>query len=268
MRDPLAPIPSHAVPAFWHTTELPRSTRVGGDAPLDEFSPLRLLQRDQGDTHGLDRRSHRRDQPRATGEERGHGSFRLLSAVHRARRVALGLCTAHGWALVHTLSIAPAGVLVHLLDLLSPDTDPTLRRDGRALLARVAPVLGAPLHPRSIHAPGSPLATVGGCLLAPRVVADLSTWASQPIARRGASRAEVGTFAVTLLIPAAVGVARIEGELVPMTDPQPQVLAVALSERALGELERSLAGAEIREILYGDGGPPAAEALAREQKVR
>jgi hypothetical protein len=267
MRDPLAPIPSHAVPAFWHTAELPRSTRVGGDQPLDEFSPLRLLQRDQGDTHGLDRRSHRRDQAR-TSEDRGHGSFRLLSAVHRTRRVALGLCTAHGWALVHTLSVAPAGVLVHLLDLLSPDTDPALRRDGRALLARVAPVLGAPLHPRSIHQPGSPLATIGGCLLAPRVVADLSTWASQPIARRGASRAEAGTFAVTLLAPGSVGVTRIEGELVPMTDPQPQVLAVALSERALGELERSLAGAEIREILRGEGGPPAADTLAPAEKVR
>lgn len=240
MRDPLAPIPSPtASPAFWQASEVPRATRVGGDEPVEEFSPLRLLQRDQGDTHGLDRRSRRRDLPKETVDVGAHGCERLLSSVHRARRFLLGLCTAHGWALVHTLSVAPAGVLLHLLDLLGPGLTPEQRREGRALLARLAPVLGAPLHPRAIHEPGSPLATIGGCLLAPRVVADLSIWASQPLARRGASRAG-HTFTVTLLVPAAEGVVRIEGELVPMTDPQPHVLAVALSPRGLAELERAL----------------------------
>lgn len=240
MRDPLAPIPSPtASPDFWRTAEVPRSTRVGADEPVEEFSPLRLLQRDQGDTHGLDRRSRRRDLPRET-DEGAHGTDRLLSAVHRTRRLVLGLCTAHGWALVHTLSVAPAGVLVHLLDLLGPTLSPELRREGRALLGRLAPVLGAPLHPGAIHEPGSPLATIGGCLLAPRVIADLSSWASQPLARRGASRAAHGAFTVTLLVPGDEGVTRIEGELVPMTDPQPHVLAVALSPRALSELEGAL----------------------------
>ncbi len=240
MRDPLSPIPSpSASPHFWATAEIPRATRVGGDEPVDEFSPLRLLQRDQGDTHGLDRRSRRRELSLETDRGRP-GSERLLSTVHRARRAVLGLSTAHGWALVHTLTIAPAGVLVHLLDLLAPGLAPGLRREGRSLLARLSPVLGAPLHPRATHEAGSPLATIGGCLLAPRVVADLSSWASQPLARRGASRAGHGAFTVTLLVPASGGLTRIEGELVPMTDPQPHVLAVALSLRGLSELERAL----------------------------
>lgn len=243
MRDPLAPIPSPtASPTFWDTAMLPRGTRVGSDEPVEEYSPLRLLQRDQGDTHGLDRRSRRRDRARPVDDD-DHGSDRLLSAVHTVRRAILGLCTAHGWALVHTLTVAPTGILVHLLDLLSPALNPELRTQGRTLLARLAPVLGAPLRPRAIHQPGSPLATIGGCLLAPRVVADLSSWASQPSARRGTTRAGHGAFAVTLLVPGAephAGVVRLEGELVPMTDPQPQVLAVALSSRALAQLGRAL----------------------------
>ncbi|WP_434427948.1 hypothetical protein [Nannocystis pusilla] len=173
MRDPLAPIPSPTVsPNFWDTALLPRGTRVGGDEPVEEFSPLRLLQRDQGDTHGLDRRSRRRGGGQAL-DALDHGSARLLSSVHTVRRALLGLSTAHGWALVHTLTVAPTGLLVHLLDLLKPGLNPELRDQGRSLLARIAPLLGAPLRPRAIHRPGSPLATIGGCLLAPRVVADL-----------------------------------------------------------------------------------------------
>ncbi|MFY0531379.1 hypothetical protein [Nannocystis pusilla] len=254
MRDPLAPIPSPTVsPNFWDTALLPRGTRVGGDEPVEEFSPLRLLQRDQGDTHGLDRRSRRRGSGQAQDAQE-HGSARLISSVHTVRRALLGLSTAHGWALVHTLTVAPTGLLVHLLDLLKPGLNPELRDQGRNLLARIAPLLGAPLRPRAIHRPGSPLATIGGCLLAPRVVADLSSWASQPSARRGTTRAGHGAFAVTLLAPAVDprdGVISIEGELVPMTDPQPQVLAVALSPRALAELGRTLQ--------WSEGGPTRAE---------
>lgn len=252
MRDPLAPIPSPTVsPNFWDTAMLPRGTRVGGDEPVEEFSPLRLLQRDQGDTHGLDRRSRRRVGGQARDAEEHHGSARLISSVHTVRRALLGLSTAHGWALVHTLTVAPTGLLLHLLDLLSPGLNPELRDQGRSLLARIAPLLGAPLRPRAIHRAGSPLATIGGCLLAPRVVADLSSWASQPSARRGTTRAGHGAFAVTLLAPARAGVVRIEGELVPMTDPQPRVLAVALSPRALAELGRALE--------WPEGGPARAE---------
>ena len=246
MRDPLAPIPSPTRdPGYWRALATPRGTRLPPvyrpetDA-AEEYSPLRLLERNQGDTHGLDRR-HRARQPMRDGIPRDdHGTGRLLSAAHRRVHAVLGLSTTHGWALVRALSIAPAGVLLHLLDLLGPDTRPEHRAEGQALLSRLAPLLGAPLHPRAVHSPGSPLATVGGCLLAPRVVADLSSWASQPVGRRGTSQRRPAALTVMLMIPTrAGGVVRVEGELVPMTDPQPQVLAVALTPRALAELEQA-----------------------------
>jgi hypothetical protein len=212
----------------------------------EEYSPMRLLGRDQGDTHGLDRRSRsRRAVAPAVTED--HGTGRLLSAAHRPVDVILGLSTSHGWALVRTLSSAPAGLLLHLLDLVDPALAPGLRARGQVVLRRLGPVLGAPLRP-NVRQPGSPLAMVGGCLLAPRVVADLSNFASQPVARRGASQRAPATLTVSLLIPGDAGhppgsslsgVTCIEAELVPMTDPQPQVLAVALSPRALARLEQA-----------------------------
>mgnify|MGYP000163779592 CR=1 FL=1 len=249
MRDPLAPIPSPGSdPGFWHGTTTPRATRLPAamrpsevDDDSDEYSPLRLLERNRGDTHGLDRRFvPRRDDPTQISDE--HGCGRLLSAAHRSLDAVLGLSTSHGWALVRTLTFAPAGILLHLLDLLSPDLRADHRARGQALLRRLAPVLGAPLRPAAVHAPGSPLATVGGCLLAPRVVADLSSFASQPVGRRGTSQRRPAALTVTLLLPSpdAGELIHVEGELVPMTDPQPKVLAVALSARALARLEQAL----------------------------
>ncbi len=249
MRDPLAPIPSPGSdPGFWHGTTTPRATRLPAamrppelDADADEYSPLRLLERNQGDTHGLDRRFVARRDLHSQGSDE-HGCGRLLSAAHRPHDAILGLSTSHGWALVRTLSFAPAGILLHLLDLLSPELRPDHRDRGQALLRRLAPVLGAPLRPGAVHAPGSPLATVGGCLLAPRVVADLSCFASQPVGRRGTSQRRPAALTVTLLLPTAdpADLICVEGELVPMTDPQPKVLAVALSSRALARLEQAL----------------------------
>jgi hypothetical protein len=245
MRDPLAPLPSPTRdPGYWRSVTTPRGTRLPlayrtSDADDDEYSPLRLLERNQGDTHGLDRRNRpRRVMHDAIPDGGDHGTGRLLSAAHRPIHAVLGLSTTHGWALVRALTIASAGVLLHLLDLLGPDERPEHRAEGRRVLGRLAPLLGAPLRPGAVHAPGSPLATVGGCLLAPRVVADLSSWASQPVGRRGTSQRRPTALTVMLMVPTATGIARIEGELVPMTDPQPEVLAVALTPRALAELER------------------------------
>jgi hypothetical protein len=252
MRDPLAPIPSPARdPGFWQSTTTPRATRLPAhlrpepDVDGEEYSPMRLLERNQGDTHGLDRRGRRRAAPAPVGED--HGTDRLLSAAHRPVDAVLGLSTSHGWALVRTLSFAPAGILLHLLDLVGPDLRPDHRARGQAVLRRLAPLLGAPLRPGAVHGPGSPLATVGGCLLAPRVVADLSCFASQPVGRRGTSQRRPAALTVTLLLPTDThaqvgasplhGITCVEGELVPMTDPQPKVLAVALSPRALAQLE-------------------------------
>lgn len=247
MRDPLAPIPSPVCdPGFWHSTTTPRATRLPAamrppeqDADRDEYSPLRLLERNQGDTHGLDRRVAPR-RPMQSQPPDEHGSGRLLSAAHRPLDAVLGLSTSHGWALVRTLSFAPAGLLLHLLDLVSPELRREHRERGQAVLRRLAPVLGAPLRPGAVHAPGSPLATVGGCLLAPRVVADLSSFASQPVGRRGTSQRRPAALTVALLFPGPDAVLCLEGELVPMTDPQPKVLAVALSLRALARLEQAL----------------------------
>lgn len=245
MRDPLAPIPSPARdPDWWRAVRSPRGTRLPPafrpePDVADEYSPLRLLERNQGDTHGLDRRHRPRQTMQGAIPGDDHGTGRLLSAAHRRVHAVLGLSTTHGWALVRALTIAPAGVLLHLLDPLAETTTPAHRAEGRAVLARLAPWLGAPLRPGAVHAPGSPLATVGGCLLAPRVVADLSSWASQPVGRRGTSQRRPAALTVMLMIPRADGrITRIEGELVPMTDPQPQVLAVALTPRALAELEQ------------------------------
>ncbi|MEZ4451667.1 MAG: hypothetical protein R3B09_19530 [Nannocystaceae bacterium] len=259
MRDPLAPIPSPSQnPAYWECTTTPRTTEarypavlevdveeIAGASEVDVFEPLRLLDRNAGDSLGIDRRSRRRHglaQGSATIE---HGGARLISAAHRPLRRVLGLTSAHGWALVHTLSITATGVLVHLLDLLRGDLDDELALHGRGALRRLAPVLPAPIRPRAIHPHGSPLATVGGCILAPRVIADLSSWASHPTSRRGSSLEPSTAHAVTLLMPTADGepILRMRAELVPMTDPQPEVLALALSPLALGRLGSAVAEA-------------------------
>ncbi len=254
MRDPLAPLPSPACdPGFWRTTTTPRATRLPPplrDALADateEFSPLRLLGRDCGDTHGIDRRvASRKNIPESTEGRAvtapGHGTGRVLSASHRRFDQVLGLSTCHGWALVRTLSRAPAGLLLHHLDLLDPRLPAGLRARGQALLRRLLPRLGAPLRPTAVHAAGSPLEIVGGCLLAARVVADLSAFASQPVPRRGISKQRPATLTVSLLAAVAgedAALVAVEAELVPMTDPQSHILAAALSPRAMAELERA-----------------------------
>ncbi len=253
MRDPLAPLPCpHLDPSYWECTLAPRTTLAEYPPDLDRdlrvidgepsFEPMRLLGRNTGDTHGIDRRSRRRHQLGSTaGNE--HGSRRLISAGHRPLRLALGLTSAHGWALVQTITLGSAGVLLHLLDLLRRDLDPEIEALGRGALRQLAPILEAPLRRHAVHKPGSPLATISGCLLAPRVIADLSAWASCPSSRRGSCSAASTAHAITLLMPAADGPTRIEGELVPMTDPRPEVIAVSLSERGLSALRSSLTAA-------------------------
>lgn len=251
MRDPLAPLPSPAQdPSYWECTLAPRTTLAEYPPALAEglrvieeearYEPLRLLGRNLGDTHGIDRRSRRRHS--LTGEAAvDHGARRLVSAGHRPLRLALGLTSAHGWALVHTISLSSAGLLLHLLDLTRRDLDPELVALGRAALRQLAPILEVPLRSRAIHGPGSPLATISGCLLAPRVLADLSAWASSPSGRRGSSRGPSTAHALTLLLPTAEGATRLDGELVPMTDPRPEVLAVALSPAAVSALREAIA---------------------------
>lgn len=259
MRDPLAPIPSPKQdPAYWECTTTPRTTEarypesvaveleeIAARDEIDVFEPLRLLDRSAGDSLGIDRRSRRRHGLAQGSATIDHGGGRLISAAHRPLRRVLGLTSAHGWALVQTLSITATGVLVHLLDMMRGDLDDELSMLGRAALRRLAPILAAPIRPRAIHPHGSPLATVGGCILAPRVIADLASWASHPTSRRGSSQEPSTAHAVTLLMPTADGqpLLRMRAELVPMTDPQPEVLALALSPAALVRLGACVAEA-------------------------
>ena len=59
---------------------------------------------------------------------------------------------------------------------------------------------------------------------------------------RPRSQRRPAALTVTLLLPTPghSDLICVEGELVPMTDPQPKVLAVALSARALTRLEAAL----------------------------
>ncbi|HRI09618.1 MAG TPA: hypothetical protein PKW35_17475 [Nannocystaceae bacterium] len=251
MRDPLAPIPAPAHdPAYWECSRAPRVTRpsfparlrslIGAPGDADErFEPLRLLRRNDGDTHGLDRRSRRRH-GLAPSSRPEHGEGKILAAAHRPFDALLGLASAHGWALMQGISIAPAGVLLRHVDLLDPALSPELRGAASSALRRLAPALVAGLRPEAIHDPGSPPATIGGCLLASRVIADLSSWASLPSGRRGTTQEASTAHEVALLLAHEDVVLRIDGELVPMTDPQPEVIAVALTPAARERLEAAL----------------------------
>jgi hypothetical protein len=163
----------------------------------------------------------------------------------------LGLRTSQGWAIVRTLSLAPQGVLLHHLDLLDPELDAPQRQRGRQVLTALAPLMGAPGRPSRATRPrpSSPLATVGTCVLSRRVVADLSSWSNPsptavkaPVTSRRPTRRELS---VSIVIPppansqlrAGQPVAVVEGELVSLNDPNPQVLAVALTPPRVRQLE-------------------------------
>ncbi len=255
MRDPVEPIPSpHASSAFartyWECSGPPQwqpSSEVARG-----YDPGRLLS-GREDLLGIDRRSHARD-ARASLAPRGS---RLTAAHHRPVEALLGLRSRHGWAMVRSLAMAPTGLLVRLVDVRDPELDEEERRRGRTTFARLCAELGAPRGARptpslereaNASAPSSPLAAIGGCVLARRVVADLSHWVNvRP--HRPSSRA-AQELPVTLVVPCRRGatpgrpsphggrspsrvtLVQIPGTLAPLSDPQPEVLAVALSPAA------------------------------------
>jgi hypothetical protein len=248
MRDPVAPIPSPAAPQdrahrFWRQAGPPPR------APRSEasYDPLRLLPVSEEDPGMIDRRRRRRSVESGSTLEQALSG--LAAPGHEPVSAVVGLCTRNGWALVHTLSLAPGGVLLELLDLLNPRLGARPRQRGRDALAHLAPHLGPPT--RSSR-PASLLAMVGGCLLSRRMVEDLSAWVH---ARRRPAASSRGpathATSVTLAVPLAsspggprshpTSVVRIPGVLVPLTDPQPHVLAVSLSDTGRGELRRALA---------------------------
>lgn len=264
MRDPRGPIPSPHDPsagaaAFWERPAPPplAPDNVGERSPgKDEFDPTRLLHGGHADTAGVDRRARPRDA--RSSLPTAHG---IMATQHKKVDAVLALCASSGWVLVRTLSLAQNGILLHLLDLLDPDLEPAERLRGRTMLLRLAPVLGAPLRPRHLEAAarsahpsetgGSLLATVGHCLLARRLIADLSCWSSRTGGRRSSRVAPSSPLAVSLLVPGKsqapparaagrAGMTTIPGELLPLTDPQPLVLAVGLTAAAAAQLDLCL----------------------------
>lgn len=258
MRDPRAPIPSPTHDrGYWDRTSpppnQPPSTQSGHPTRAIEasYDPTRLLRHRPGDLHGLDRRGG----PRRRGEVDGDPSQALISAGHRRLDAILGLRTRQGWAIVRTLSVAPNGVLLHHVDLLDPELDAPHRLRGQQVLRALAPLMGAPRrqgrHPR----PSSPLATVGTCVLSRRVVADVAAWATPNVPNPTVSsrRPDRRELRVSLVIPPAgqagypspyaspvrggQPVTVVEGDLVPLNDPNPQVLGVSLTPARVRELE-------------------------------
>jgi hypothetical protein len=227
---------------------------AGERSGANEYDPTRLLQGSSADAAGIDRRTR----------PRNGGSPRIVPGVtatqHKRVDAILALSATSGWVLVRTLSLAPNGVLLHLLDLLDPDLEPFERTHGRAMLLSLAPVLGAPLRPRHLEAAASGhpsetgsslLATVGQCVLAERLIADLSCWSSRTQGLRSSRVASTTALAVSLLVPgpqraraggsaSRAGMTTISGELLPLTDPKPHVLAVGLTPAAAARLELAL----------------------------
>jgi hypothetical protein len=199
-------------------------------AAESRVDPLRVL-RDDGDRLGIDRRAAPRD-----GATPIVGDGRLTAAVHRPCPVVFGLVDRGRWALVKGLSRAPNGLLVELLDPFDRDNDV---RDRVGVLGLRA--LGRVAGPR--ERPASPLWLVSSCVQA-RALVDVL--ARRP-ATGGARSIELAPLLLRspdrtrgpwIEIPALA--TRIAGELMPLTDPRPGVLAIAVSPGALASLDALL----------------------------
>lgn len=213
--------------------------------------PLGVL-RDDGDRLGIDRRAGPRD-----GSTTVAGDGRLTAAVHRPCPLVFGLVDRGRWALVKGLSRAPNGLLVEVLDPFDRDND---ERDkvglsGLRALGRVA---------GTRDRPASPLWLVSSCVQA-RVLVDAlarrpTTGGARsielvPLLRRAPEQSgpegredsrpahhwiEIAALAPREDTGANAPPQRIAGELMPLSDPRPGVLAIAVSPGALASLDALL----------------------------
>jgi hypothetical protein len=190
--------------------------------------PLRVLA-DAGDRLGIDRRARARDGDPRLDPDAGDG--RLTAAGHRPCPVVFALADRGRWALVKGLSRAPQGLLVSLLDPLDKELDARDRIGvlGLRALARVAGPRGRP---------ASPLLLVSSCVQAPALVDTLG--------RRTTTGGARSIELVPLFVRTGDGWQEIDtshrwaGELTPLCDPRPGVLAVAVSPDALAALDALL----------------------------
>lgn len=278
MRDPLAPIPSPGSD-YWSKGAPPPPPERRNAAP----DPHDLLTRLGHDALALDRRTGPRHTPppaprRAPAEssslfhppslpspapviEAEHEPPALETLSHANVSLFLALRSPRGAALVRTLAVSPRGVLLRQVDPGHADLSEGERERCRAAVASLSPVfseLCSSGRPGVRGVVSSPLATVGGVLLGRRVVSDLCAW--QSAVRRRGRAASIG---VSLYLPPlrtrstatqpTVGGAphlrlrnleRLDGQLAPLNDPQPGVLAIAL-DRPDAEYLRRVATGEL-----------------------
>lgn len=211
MRDPYAPIPTSE--RWWarapvRPPPLPRSVTAHALADPTSFDPISLLD-PSGDRLGIDRRRRARSPTRTPHEL---DTLRdVVSTRHvRVRRVLGLLAGATAPSLVQVVSWCPEGVLARALD----PTDKEASARGRAATHQAFRAL----LPELARGDASPLFAAGLAVLSRRVVRDLAEVSH----RRGA---------VHLVVPRSDGAPalRLRGELAPLTDPHPDLLAIALA---------------------------------------
>ncbi len=278
MRDPLAPIPSPGSDYWSRSAPPPPPQRQA-----DTTDPHDVLTRLGHDAHALDRRAGPRHTPppaprHATAEasslfhppslptpapivEPEPDPPALETLGHAKISLFLALRSPRGAALVRTLAVSPRGVLLQQVGPGQHGLSEGDRARCRAAVASLSPVfseLCSSGRPGVRGVVSSPLATVGGVLLGRRVVADLCAW--QSAVRRRGRAASIG---VSLYLPPlrtrsaatqpAVGsgphlrlrnLERLDGQLAPLNDPQPGVLAIAL-DRPDAEYLRRVATGEL-----------------------
>lgn len=174
-------------------------------SPDPEASTWRML----GDVHdvlGIDRRAARRSGPRprafTVGSSPWHTPTGGVVGIH---------CGGAGWAVVEALSLAPNGLIVHAVPT------PALRAsvERRALLSALAGRCT------------SALAWVGTCVLSRSLVASLAD-AANPDHGGWPRRTPVTLLAISRT--RGNPVVEIHGHVTPLTDPNPETLAIALTD--------------------------------------
>jgi hypothetical protein len=219
-----------------------------------ERDPLRVLA-EAGDRLGIDRRARARSGDPSHLPEAGDG--RLTAAVHRPCPFVFALGDRGRWALVKGLSRAPQGLLVELLDPFDKELDLRDRIGvlGMRALGRVAGRGGRP---------ASPLVLVSSCVQARALV--------DTLARRTSTGGVRAIELVPLLVRTPAGwrptdeaidgtpSCILPGELSPLCDPRPGVLAVAVGPAALAALDALVAPRAVP--------PPAAIPAERATRAR
>lgn len=211
MRDPYAPIPTSE--RWWARAPVrppppPRSVTAHALADPTSFDPISLLD-PSSDRLGIDRRRRSRGPARVPGEL---DMLRdVVSTRHVRVRHVLGLLAgATAPSLVQVVSWCPEGVLARAID----PTDKEASARGRAATHQAFRAL----LPELARGDASPLFAAGLAVLSRRVVRDLA----EASHRRGV---------VHLVVPRSDGAPalRLRGELAPLTDPHPDLLAIALA---------------------------------------